>query len=94
MNRYPSPHHNEALAPAQPTLLIDPTRVDAAPIRIALPRVHLAGSNAHYDAHLEVGRHGLSLFLAPTAQFPALDIDGTPEQLAQLAHALTSALTA
>jgi hypothetical protein len=76
------------------TLTVDPTSVDPAPIRIALPRVHLAGSNAHYDAHLEVGRHGLSLFLAPTAQYPTLDIDGTPEQLAELAHALTRALTA
>ncbi len=94
MNQRVSPHHQEVLAPAPPTLLIDPTTVDPAPVRIALPRLHLAGSNAHYDAHLEVGRHGLSLFLAPTAQFPTLDIDGTREQLAQLAHALTRALTA
>jgi len=46
-----------------------------------------------YDAHLAVGRHGLSLFLAPTP-YPTLDIDGTPQQLAQLTHALTRALTA
>jgi len=94
MNGHVSTHQHDVLAPAQRTVVIDPTTVDPAPIRIALPRVHLAGSDAHYDAHLEVGRHGLSLFLAPTAQYPTLDIDGTPEQLALLAHALTRALTA
>jgi hypothetical protein len=93
MNRHVSPQH-DVLAPAQPTLVIDPTTIDPEPIRIALPGVHLAGSDAHYDAHLEVGRHGLSLYLSPTAPYPTLDIDGTPEELAQLAHALTRALTA
>jgi hypothetical protein len=50
-------------------------------ITVDLPRVHMAGSNAHYDAHIEVGSHGFALFLAPDAEAPTLDIDGTPEQL-------------
>jgi len=94
MNRQGSPHHNQVLALAQRTVVIDATTVDQEPIRIPLPRVHLAGSDANYDAHFALGRHGLSLFLTPTAQYPTLDIDGTPEELAQLARALTRALTA
>lgn len=94
MNQHVSPLQNDVLVPPPQTLVIDPATVDPAPIRIALPRVHLAGSDAHYDAHIEVGRHGLSLFLAPTAPYPTLDIDGTPEQLAQLARALARALGA
>jgi hypothetical protein len=94
MDLIPLSRSGDAIARAQRTPMIDATARDPAPIRIALPRVHLAGSHAHYDAHIEVGRHGLSLFLTPTAQYPTLDIDGTREELAQVAHALTSALTA
>ena len=61
-------------------------------ISVALPRVHIAGSDAHYNAHLEVGRHGFALFLAPDADHPMLDIDGTPEQLSDLVRRLQSAL--
>ena len=63
-------------------------------IKVALPRVHTAGSNAHDDAHLEVGQHGFALFLAPDAEAPVLDVDGTPEQLDAVVHALHAALTA
>lgn len=92
MDVNPVPHNVSVSAAAQQTPIVDPTTVDAAPIRIALPPVHLAGSNAHYDAHIEVGRQGLSLFLTPNAQYPSLDIDGTREELTQLAQALMNAL--
>ena len=62
-------------------------------ISVDLPRVHVAGSNAHSDAHIEVGQHGFALFLAPDAQYPLLDIDGTLEQLTALLQRLQSALT-
>ena len=78
----------------QQTPIIDPTNVDHAPISVALPRVHLAGSDADYDAHIEVGRHGFSIFLTPTAEYPTLDIDGTREQLERVVHELTDALSA
>jgi hypothetical protein len=61
-------------------------------ITVNLPRVHMAGSNAHYDAHIEVGSHGFALFLAPDAETPTLDIDGTAEQLNQLVRDLQAAL--
>lgn len=61
-------------------------------VRVDLPRVHVAGSDAHCDAHIEVSAHGLALFLAPDAEFPMLDIDGTPEQLDQLVRRLQAAL--
>jgi hypothetical protein len=61
-------------------------------IKVALPRVHMAGSNAHYDAHLEVGQHGFALFLAPDAAAPVLDVDGTLEQLDAVVHDLQAAL--
>jgi hypothetical protein len=63
-------------------------------IRIDLPRVHVAGSNAHYDAHIEVGQHGFALYLAPDADHPMLDIDGTPQQLRELVSRLEIALAA
>ena len=63
-------------------------------IKVALPRVHMAGSNAHYDAHLEVGQHGFALFLAPDAAAPVLDVDGTLEQLDAVVHDLHAALAA
>ena len=59
---------------------------------VALPRVHMAGSDAHYDAHIEVGQHGFALFLAPDAAFPVLDIDGTLEQLDVVVGRLQAAL--
>jgi len=62
-------------------------------ICVALPRVHVAGSNTDYDAHIEVGQHGFALFLTPDADHPLLDIDGTPEQLGDLVRRLQSALT-
>jgi hypothetical protein len=63
-----------------------------SPVSVDLPRVHLAGSDAHYDAHIEVGRHGFALFLAPDAVYPMLDIDGTPQQLDDLVRRLQAAL--
>ena len=63
-------------------------------IKVALPRVHMAGSNAHDDAHLEVGQHGFALFLAPDAEAPVPDVDGTSEQLDAVVHALQAALEA
>lgn len=60
--------------------------------RVDLPRVHVAGSDAHCDAHIEVGQHGFALFLAPDAELPMLDIDGTPEQLRDVISRLQAAL--
>jgi len=65
-----------------------------ANIRVDLPRVHVAGSDASCDAHIEVGQHGFSLFLAPDAPFPMLDIDGSAEQLRDLLLRLQAALAA
>ena len=48
--------------------------------KVALPGVHMAGSDAHYNAHIEVGQHGFALFLAPDAEYPVLDVNGTSEQ--------------
>ena len=61
-------------------------------LSVDLPRLHIAGSDAHYDAHFEVGAHGLALFLAPDADHPMLDISGTPEQLGELGRQLQAAL--
>ena len=57
--------------------------------RVALPRVHRAGTNAHDDAHLEGDQHDLA---APDAEAPVLDVDGTLEQLDAVVHALQAAL--
>ena len=59
---------------------------------VELPSVHMAGSNAHYRAHIEVGPHGLALFLAPDAEFPILDVNGTPEQIGVFVQELQVAL--
>jgi hypothetical protein len=59
--------------------------------RITLPRVHVAGSDAHIDAYIEVGSHGFALFLAG-ADYPMLDIDGTPQQLDEVVRGLQAAL--
>ncbi len=61
-------------------------------IKVDLPRVHVAGSYAHCDAHIEVGQHGFALFVAPDAELPMLDIDGTPQQLRDLLSSLQAAL--
>jgi hypothetical protein len=63
-----------------------------ATTRVDLPRVHVAGSDAHCDAHIEVSQHGFALFLAPDAESPLLDIDGTPQQLSDLVSRLQDAL--
>jgi hypothetical protein len=63
-------------------------------MKIDLPRVHMAGSDAHHKAHLEVGQHGFALFLAPNAEAPVLDIDGTLEQLDAVVRELQGALAA
>jgi hypothetical protein len=61
-------------------------------IRVNLPRVHMAGSDAHSNAHIEVGQHGFALFLSPDAEHPLLDIDGTRAQLDEVVEALKVAL--
>jgi hypothetical protein len=61
-------------------------------IKVALPIVHMAGSDAHHDAHMEVGPHGFALFLAPDAEYPVLDVNGTSEQLAVVVRGLQAAL--
>jgi hypothetical protein len=63
-------------------------------IRVGIPRVHMTGSNAHYNAYLEVGQHGFALFLGPDAAAPVLDIDGTLEQLDAVVDGLQAALVA
>lgn len=60
--------------------------------RVELPRVHIAGSDAHRNAHIEVGPHGFALFLTPDSEYPMLDIDGTPQQLDDVVRALRAAL--
>jgi hypothetical protein len=64
----------------------------AANPRVELPSVHMAGSDAHCRAHLEVGPHGLALFLSPDAEHPVLDINGTSAQLEVVVRELQSAL--
>lgn len=61
-------------------------------IKVALPIVHMAGSDAHYNAHIEVGPHGFALFLAPDAEYPVLDVNGTSEQLDVVVRSLHAAL--
>ena len=62
-------------------------------VKVALPGVHMAGSDAHHNAHLEVGQHGLALFLAPDAAYPVLDVNGTSAQLEIVVRELQAALT-
>lgn len=61
-------------------------------IKVALPGVHMAGSDAHHNAHIEVGHHGFALFLSPEAEYPVLDVNGTVEQLETLVRGLQAAL--
>ena len=63
-------------------------------ISVVLPSVHMAGSDAHYDAHFEVSRHGLALFLTPDAEYPVLDINGTPSQLDDVLRELQGGIEA
>lgn len=60
--------------------------------KVQLPSLHMAGSSAHCEAHIEVGQHGFALFLAPDADYPVLDINGTSEQLAVVVRGLLAAL--
>jgi hypothetical protein len=69
-----------------------PSRLAQPHIAVALPSVHMAGSDAHHDAHIEVGQHGFALFLAPDAEYPVLDVNGTSEQLNVLVRELGAAL--
>lgn len=62
-------------------------------VKVALPRVHMAGSDRHYNAHFEIGEHGLALFMSPHDETPLLDIDGTAEQLHALVADLQAALS-
>ena len=66
--------------------------MSVANIRVDLPGLHVAGSDARHDGHIEVGQHGFALFLSPDADHPLLDIDGTPTQLGELVRALQAAL--
>jgi len=52
----------------------------------------MVGSDAHHNAHIEVGAHGFALFLAPDAEYPVLDVTGTLEQLDVLVSELAGAL--
>jgi hypothetical protein len=61
-------------------------------IRVDRPRVHMAGSDAHCNAHIEVGQHGFALFLSSGTEHPLLDIDGTRAQLDEVVQALKTAL--
>jgi len=63
-------------------------------IKVDLPGVHMAGSDAHHDAHIKVGQHGFALFLGPDADLPILDINGTPAQLSDMVRALGDGLRA
>jgi hypothetical protein len=62
-------------------------------ITVGLPGVHMAGSDAHHDAHFEVGPHGIALFLSPDAVTPLLDVNGTPDQLDGVVRDLRAALS-
>ena len=62
-------------------------------ITVGLPGVHMAGSDAHHDAHFEVGPHGIALFLSLGAVTPILDINGTPDQIDAVARDLRAAVS-
>lgn len=59
---------------------------------VALPSLHMAGSDMHHRAHIEVGPHGFALFLAPDDPYPLLDVNGTVEQLEVVVRELQAAL--
>jgi hypothetical protein len=62
--------------------------------KISIPSVHMAGNDAHFAAHFELGPHGLALFLTPDSEWPVLDINATTEQLDMLVRELHDALAA
>jgi hypothetical protein len=62
------------------------------PMSIDLPSVHIAGSDAHHRAHLQVGPHGFALFLASDADFPVPDVNGTADKLDTVVRGLQAAL--
>lgn len=64
----------------------------ATATHVAIPGLHMAGADTHYDAHVEVGPHGFAIFLKPDAEYPAIDINGTPEELDLLLRELSAAL--
>jgi len=59
---------------------------------VTLPLVHMAGAPALQHAHIEVGAHGLALFLSKESPFPVMDIDGTREELRAFVDRLAAAL--
>jgi hypothetical protein len=61
-------------------------------VKVDLPGVHVAGANGHHKAHIEVGPHGFALFLAPDAELPFLDVNGTTAQLNTVVRELQAAL--
>lgn len=61
-------------------------------IIIRLPPVHIAGSNALHEAHVEIGAHGVALFLTPDAPLPFLDIDCTRAIMCELVDLLAASL--
>jgi hypothetical protein len=75
-------------APSQPTNEGDHMTTG----RVDLPSVHMAGSDQHHAAHIEVGPHGFALFLSPDAESPVLDVNGTREQLDAVVRGLEAAL--
>ena len=82
------PAHHTCVPPSQ--TLCMPSNMPTT--RVNLPRVHMAGSDAHANAHIEVGQHGFALFLSPDAEHPLLDIDGSMKQLDDVVEALRVAL--
>jgi hypothetical protein len=63
-------------------------------ISVELPALPMAGSDGHDNADLEVGQHRFALLLAPDAEYPALDVNGTTEQLDVVVGELQAALAA
>ena len=61
-------------------------------ITVTLPHVHVAGSNALHEARVEIGAHGVALFLTPDAPLPFLDIDCTREILREVVERLAVSL--
>jgi hypothetical protein len=59
---------------------------------VTLPRVRMAGAPAPQNAHIEVGAHGLALFLSNESPLPVMDIDGTREELRAFVDRLAMAL--
>ena len=43
-------------------------------VSVNITGLHMAGSDAHYTAHFEVGPHGVALLLTPAGESPMLDV--------------------